>query len=120
MNGQITARQLVATYRAPAEPEPSEVPSLMVRRAGSGLAISWTGSGAQTSAAAPIGYDIDVSLSTGARLLRVVSASARTATIANVASGTGVAATVAALRADDTQGVARSLTLAPGKSSASS
>jgi hypothetical protein len=115
-----TGRQLVAAYRAPAEPEPSEVPNLTVIRAGSGLTISWTASRARTSAATPIRYDVAVSLSNGQQLLFVTPRTQHAVTVADVSSGMTADVRIAAVRADDTEGVARALKLASGKGSASS
>jgi hypothetical protein len=56
MNGEETARQLIATDDAPAEPEPSIVPALVVRREGDTVKISWDKSRAPILAAMPMDY----------------------------------------------------------------
>jgi hypothetical protein len=71
MRGDITRKQLDATYHAPAEPEPSKDPG--PRRVPNGLSISWGNSHAKIRAAMPAAYDVDVNLSDGRRLLNVVS-----------------------------------------------
>lgn len=117
MNGEITSRQLVASYRASAEPEPSMVPTLVAQRVGSGIQISWSASRAPVRAALPTAYDVDVNISDGRRLLDVMSPSSYQVTIPNVAPGLQVKVAVAAVRSDDTQGTMHNITLAPGSSS---
>jgi hypothetical protein len=116
MNGEITSRQLVASYRAPAEPEPSMVPALIAQRVGSGVQISWGASHAPVRFALPTAYDVDVNISDGRRLLDVMSGSSHQVTIPNVARNLQVKVAVGAVRRDDTQGPMRSVTLPPGSS----
>jgi hypothetical protein len=118
MNGQITSKQLVATYDAPAEPKPSEVPAMKVERTPSGLRISWAPSHAPMAEARPMVYDIDVNLSDGRKLLVVVRSFDHDATIADVSADVQAKVTVAAVRSDETQGNERTVTLKPGDSEA--
>lgn len=119
MHGQITRRQLVATYRAPSEPEPSKVPSLRVRRLANGLSISWSGSRAAIRAAMPVAYNVDVNLTDGRRLLAVVGRGHHHVTIPNVDSAVGARVLVGPMRNDDTQGRTRAVTLRPRARAAS-
>ena len=118
MNGEITSKQLVATYDAPAEPEPSEVPAMKVQRSNGGLRISWAPSHAPMAEAKPMVYDIDVNLSDGRKLLVVVRSFDHDATVADVSTDVQAKVTVAAVRSDETQGKQRTVTLKPGDSEA--
>lgn len=119
MNGEITREQLVASYRAPVEPEPSIVPALRVRRAGGSIVISWRHSHASIRAATPIDYDVDINLSDGRKLLDVIGRTKDQVTVPDVPSAVGVQVRVAAVRGDDTQGRTRVVTLRPGATVAS-
>jgi hypothetical protein len=119
MNGEITAKQLVASYDAPPEPEPSAVPSLVAKRVGDQVRISWTGSRAPIMAALPVRYDVDIDLSDGQRLLEVVATTDHTVTVPNVDPQTAIQVGVSALRSDDTQGATSRVTLAAGSSTVS-
>lgn len=114
-NGEITEDQLVATYTAAREPEPSRVPKLTVQRVGSSVTISWAASHAPIAAAKPVDYDIDVNISDGRRLLDVIRPSIHHVTIPNVDPGLSVTVQVAGVRNDDTQGAMRTVTLASGQ-----
>jgi hypothetical protein len=118
MNGEITDMQLVATYDAPVEPEPSEVPDLIVRRADGAVDISWGASHAPEAAARPMVYDVDVNVSDGRKLLDVAVSSDHHATVPDVARDLRVIVHVAAVREDDTQGAMRTVTLEPGEDGA--
>jgi hypothetical protein len=113
MNGEITRRQLIATYDAPPEPEPSEVPMVRVRRTGNALRISWRSSHAAISAAKPIDYDVDINLMDGRRLLDVMGKHAHQVIVRNVPAGDGARVRVAPVREDDTQGRTRVVALQP-------
>jgi hypothetical protein len=117
MNGQITSKQLVATYDAPVQPEPSAVPAMKVERSAGGLRISWAPSHAPMAASKPMVYDIDDNLSDGRKLLVVVRSFDHDATIADVSPDVKATVTVAAVRSDETQGRERTVTLEPGDSS---
>ena len=119
MGGEITRKQLVATYDAPAEPEPSEVPGITVRRVGNTLHVAWRQSAAKIRAAMPVDYNVDINLTDGRELLDVVGRSHHEVTIPNVDRSIGVRIVVAPMRSDDTQGRARTVTLAPGAAAAS-
>jgi hypothetical protein len=118
MNGQITSKQLVATYDAPVEPEPSEVPAMKVQRTAGGLRISWAPSHAPMPASRPMVYDVDVNLSDGRKLLVVVRSFDHDATIADVPADVKATVTVAAVRSDETQSKERTVALEPGDSQA--
>jgi hypothetical protein len=118
MNGEITDMQLVATYDAPPEPEPSEVPDLIVRRADGAVDISWGASEAPEAVARPRVYDVDVNISDGRRLLDVMVNSDHHVTVHDVNPDLRVTVHVAAVRADDTQGAMRTVTLQPGEAGA--
>ena len=81
------------------------------------LAVAWSPSDAPINTARAVEYDVVVDLSDGRKLLKVALSSDHAVTIDGVDAATGAQVTVAALRADDTQGAARSVTLAPGASS---
>ncbi|MBV9049998.1 MAG: hypothetical protein JOY58_17125 [Solirubrobacterales bacterium] len=115
MNGEITDKQLVATYDAPAEPEPSMVPELLVQRVPDGITISFKPSGAPIQTAKPIDYNIDVNLTDGRELLEVLPSRDHKITITNVASTVGAQVRIAGMREDDTQGRTRAVILAPEK-----
>jgi hypothetical protein len=115
MNGDITDKQLVATYDAPAEPEPSMVPDLRVQRVPNGIRISFKPSRAPIQAAKPIDYNVDVNLSDGRELLEVLHAGDDKVTIPNVAATVVARVRVAAMREDDTQGKMRGVILAADK-----
>jgi hypothetical protein len=118
MNGEITSKQLVATYDSPAEPKPSEVPAMKVQRTSTGLRISWAPSHAPMAEARPMVYDIDVNLSDGRKLLVVVRSFDHDATIADVGADVQARVTVAAVRSDEQQGKQRTVTLKPGDTEA--
>lgn len=118
MNGEITEDQLVATYRAPREPEPSAVPRLVVRRVGNSVRITWGASRAPIAAARPMDYDVDVNVSDGRRLLDVTRRSVDHVTVPNVGRGLRVTVRVAGVREDDTQGPMRTVVLRPGRARA--
>jgi hypothetical protein len=118
INGGITEKQLVATYRAPAEPEPSAVGKLIAERAGGEVRIAWSASNAPVRAAVPIFYNVAVNVSDGRRLLYVVSPNKRRVTIPNVAPGLRVTVRIAAVRSDCTHGAVRTVTLAAGRANA--
>jgi hypothetical protein len=118
MNGEITSKQLVATYDSPAEPKPSEVPAMKVQRTSTGLRISWAPSHAPMAEARPMVYDIDVNLSDGRKLLVVVRSFDHDATIADVGADVQARVTVAAVRSDEQQGKERTVTLKPGDTEA--
>jgi len=114
--GAPTEDRIVARYNAPAEPEPSSVSKLTVRREGETLRIGWTGSSTPDPLARPVAYDVDVNLSDGRKLLVVVGGNARTASVPAVEAQTSAAVAVAAVRSDDTQGGGDALALAAGRS----
>lgn len=118
MNGEITDMQLVATYDALREPEPSEVPDLIVRRADGAVHISWGASHAPEAAAKPMVYDVDVDVSDGRKLLDVMASSDHHVTVPDVAPDLRVTVHVAAVREDETQGAMRTVTLEPGEAGA--
>jgi hypothetical protein len=120
MNGEETRRQLVATYEAPVEPEPSIVPLLIVRRESGALKISWDKSKATIRAAMPMDYDVDIDLTDGRKLLDVIGRTKDQVVVPNVTPDVGASVRVAALRRDDTQGLTRVVKLAPGASEAAS
>jgi hypothetical protein len=120
MNGEMTRKQLVATYDAPVEPEPSIVPEVTVRREGDGLTISWAASSAAIRAAMPMDYDVVVNLTDGRQLLDVIGKTKLQVIVPNVPTGVGAEVHVAAVRTDDTQGRTRVVTLAPSATQASS
>lgn len=115
INGEITDKQLVATYDAPREPEPSMVPDLLLQRVPNGIRISFKPSSAPIQAAKPIDYNVDVNLTDGRKLLVVLPRSDHTSTILNVGSQIGARVRVAGMREDDTQGRMRTAILAPGE-----
>jgi hypothetical protein len=119
MGGEITRKQLVATYHAPPEPEPSEVPRLTVRRVSNGIKISWGRSKAKIRAAMPVDYNVDVNLSDGRRVLRVVRSTRQQITLPNVGSTVGGRVMLAAMRNDDTQGKTRTVKFAPHRGASS-
>ncbi len=114
MNGEVTDKQLVATYDAPAEPEPSMVPDLIVQRVADGITISFKPSHAPIAAAKPIDYNVDVNLTDGRELLDVLHSGDDKVTIPDIASTVGARVRVAAMREDDTQGNMRTVVLAAG------
>ncbi len=116
MNGEITNKELVASYTVATEPEPSMVPNLTLRRIGSSVTITWKGSTTADPDAKPMDYNVDINLSDGRELLDVTPNSDHAVTIANVDPQTSVQVSVAAVRQDDTEGRMRILTLAPGVS----
>ena len=120
MNGMETRKQLVATYDAPGEPEPSIVPLLAVRREGDAVKISWRKSAAAIRAAMPMDYDVDINLTDGRKLLDVIGKTKDEVVVPGVPTDVGAQVTVAAVRSDDTQGRTRVVTLAPGATEASS
>jgi hypothetical protein len=120
MNGEIVHKQLVASYVAPPEPEPSIVPSLRVQRVGTTVRVIWAGSKAPEAASKAVDYNIDINLSDGRRLLDIASASARTVTIPGVDPATTVRVSVSPMRFDDTQGATRGVSLQPGAATARS
>ncbi|MBV8987856.1 MAG: fibronectin type III domain-containing protein [Solirubrobacterales bacterium] len=114
MNGEITNKELVATYRVGTEPEPSIVPNLTLRRIGTSVTITWKGSTTTDPNAKPMDYNVDVNLSDGRELVDVTPNSDHTVTIVNVAPQTSVQVSVAPVRQDDTEGRIRTLSLGPG------
>jgi hypothetical protein len=118
MNGEITDMQLVATYHAAAEPEPSEVPRLVLDRVSGGVRISWAASHAPIAAARPMIYDIDVNVSDGRRLLDETHRGDDHVFVPGIARNLRVTVRVAGVRRDDTQGAMRTVTLAPGHAQA--
>jgi hypothetical protein len=118
MNGEITDKQLVAVYDAAREPEPSEVPDLIVQRADGGVDISWGASHAPEAAAMPRVYDVDINVSDGRKLLDVMVRSDHHVTVPDVAPDLRVTVHVAAVREDDTEGAMRTVTLEPGDAGA--
>jgi hypothetical protein len=120
MNGEETRRQLIASYNAPAEPEPTIVPALTVRREGDALKISWDKSKAAIRAAMPMDYDVDINLTDGRKLLDVIGKTKDEVTVPNVPADDGARVAVAAVRNDDTQGHTRVVTLAAGAAQAAS
>ena len=119
MNGEMTRKQLVATYDAPAEPEPTIVPSLTVRRQHGAIKISWRKSTAPIRAAMPMDYDVDINLTDGRRLLDVIGKTKHQVVVRGVPANVGVQVRVAAVRSDDTQGRTRVVTLSAGATVAS-
>jgi hypothetical protein len=119
MNGTETRRELVATYDAPTEPEPSKVAHVRVDRVAGGLEIKWSDSTAPIRAARPIDYDVDVNLSDGRKLLYVLRAHDDSVAVPNVASNVGAHVVVSPVRSDDTLGKAQSLTIDVGAAQAS-
>ncbi len=120
MNGEMTDRQLVATYDALPEPEPSKVPDLIVDRVPNGIEIRFKPSTAPIQAAMPIDYNVDINLTDGSEQLAVLRTGDHTLAISNVASDIGATVKVAGMRQDDTQGNERTVVLASGESSAAS
>lgn len=120
MGGEIMRKQLVATYQAPPEPEPYQVPRLTVRRVSNGITISWARSMAKIRAAMPVDYNVDVNLSDGRRLLSVVQSATHHVTIPNVGSTVSGSVVVAAMRSDQTQGKTRTVKFAPRRGATSS
>ena len=119
MNGEITRKQLVATYDAPVESEPSIVPSLTVRREGDAVKISWGASAAAIRAAMPMDYDVDINLMDGRKLLDVIGKTKHEVTVPDVSTDVGAQVRVAAVRSDDNQGRTRVVTLTAGAKEAS-
>ena len=120
MNGEITDKQLVATYEAPREPEPQEVPELDVRRVADGISIGFKPSKAPIQAAKPIDYNVDMTLSDGRRLLDVLPSHDDKVIVRDVPATVEARVTVAPMRVDDTQGKTRSVKLSPGATEAAS
>jgi hypothetical protein len=120
MNGEVTDDQLVATYDAPPEPEPSKVPDLVIDRVPDGIKISWKASTAPIAAARPMDYNVVVDLTDGSEQLAVLHSRDRSITITNIASYIGATVKVAGMREDDTQGNERTVVLAGGRDEASS
>ncbi len=120
MGGMETRRELVATYDAPPEREPSEVPSLIVRRVPEGLRIGFAGSDPPVAVARPVDYDVDVNLSNGRKLLDVLRSRTHQVTVTGVDADVGAKVAVSALRSDDTLGKTRDVTLAPEANTAAS
>ena len=114
MNGEVTDKQLVATYDAPREPMPEEIPELDVRRVPEGISIGFKPSKAPIRAAKPIDYNVDINLSDGRRLLDVLPSRDHTVIVRDVSASVEVKVSVAPLRSDDTQGRMRTVELAPG------
>jgi len=114
MNGEITDEQLVASYRAVPEPEPSEVPRLVLDRVDGGVRISWAASRAPDPAALPMIYDIDVNVGDGRRLLDETKRGDDHVFVPGIARNLRVTVRVAGVRKDDTQGQMRTVTLAAG------
>jgi hypothetical protein len=119
MNGVETRRELVATYDAPPEPEPSKVPHLRVHRVPGALQISWDDSHAAIRAARPVDYDVDVNLTDGRKLLYVLRSNTDHVTVPDVASDVGARVMVSPVRSDDTVGRTQSLTIEVGAAQAS-
>jgi hypothetical protein len=120
MNGVETRRQLVATYDAPPEPEPTEVPHETVRRLPNALSITWVASGAKIHAAMPVDYDVDVTLSDGRKLLFVLRRGMDQVTVPDVGPHVGARVMISPVRDDDTLGKTRSVTLTVAAAHASS
>lgn len=120
MNGEVTDKRLVATYDAPPEPEPSEVPKLVVDRVPDGITVGFKPSEAPTQVAEPMDYNVDVNLTNGRKLLDVLRRSDHKVTIHDIPATVQARVTVAAMRKDDTQGRMREVTLAPDATKASS
>ncbi len=120
MNGVTTDDQLIATYNAPPEAEPSKVPDLVVDRVSDGIKISWKASTAPIAAAMPMDYNVVVDLTDGSEQLSVLHSNDRSITISNIASDIGATVKVAGMRKDDTQGNERTVVLAAGQDEASS
>jgi hypothetical protein len=120
MNGEITDKQIVATYEAPREPEPHEVPELDVRRVADGISIGFKPSKAPIQAAKPIDYNVDITLSDGRRLLDVLPSHDDKVIVRDVSATVEAQVTVAPMRVDDTQGKTRSVKLSPGATEAAS
>ncbi len=120
MNGEETRRELVATYDAPSEPEPTEVPHEMVKRLPDALSISWAGSGAKIRAAMPVDYDVDVNLTDGRRLLFVLRRGMDHVTIPGVGTHVGARVMISPVREDETLGKTRAVTLTVAAAQASS
>jgi hypothetical protein len=118
MNGEITDMQLVATYHTAAEPEPSEVPRLVLDRVSGGVRINWAASHAPIAAARPMIYDIDVNVSDGRHLLDETHRGDDHVFVPGIARNLRVTVRVAGVRRDDTQGAMRTVTLAPGHAQA--
>ena len=114
MHGEITRRQLVATYYAPPEPEPSEVPMLQVRRIGNEIEIRWDDSHAPIAAAKPIDYDVDIVTMDGRRMVDVMSKHADVVFVHDFPGSDGAQVRLSAVREDETLGRARVVTLEPG------
>jgi hypothetical protein len=120
MNGVETRRELVATYDAPPEPEPTEVPSEVVHRVPDGLSVGWDASHGTIPDAGPVDYDVDVNLSDGRKLLLVLRRGDDHVTIPNVGADVAADVTVSPVREDDTLGKTREVTLTPNATAAAS
>jgi hypothetical protein len=114
MNGEITRRQEVATYEAPPEPEPSEVPMVSVRRLGDELEISWRLSHASIAPARPIDYNVDIDTMDGRRMVDVMPRHDDRVFVHDVPKSDGAQVLVSPVREDETQGRTRVVTLEPG------
>jgi hypothetical protein len=115
--GVPSGEDLVARYDAPAEPEPSRVPSVTVTRSGEALSVDWTPSSTPDPAARPAHYDVAIKLSDGRELLSVVGGGEHIASVPEVQAATSATVTVTAIRDDDTQGASNTLSLAAGAAS---
>ncbi len=120
MNGEITGRDLVATYDAPPEPEPAEVPALSVHRVPGGLMIGFAGSDPAVSVAKPVDYDVDVNLTTGRKLVDILRSRTQKVMVTGVDPAVGAQVSVSPIREDDTQGKTRTVELSPDIGQASS
>jgi hypothetical protein len=114
MNGEVTDKRLVATYDAPREPMPEEIPELDVRRVPGGISIGFKPSKAPIRAAKAIDYNVDINLSDGRRLLDVLPRRDHRVIVRDIPASVKVKVSVAPLRSDDTQGRMRTVELAPG------
>jgi hypothetical protein len=120
MNGEETDKQLVATYDAPREPEPREIPELDVRRVRAGISVRFKPSKAPIRAAKPIDYNVDINLSDGRKLLDVLPSRDHEVIVRDVPASVAARITVAPMREDDSQGRMRTVELSPGAPAASS
>jgi hypothetical protein len=112
----------VAQYTPPSEAEPSAVTGLTASHTNGNLVVNWGGSTAPLPESLPVAYNVDIDLSGGAQLLDVVpatSSSSYSVTIPGISLNAGANISVAAMRADDTDGPSEGLTLASGQASIS-
>jgi hypothetical protein len=90
----------VASYTARGEGIPARPANLRITRQGSTVQITWNPSAGADD------YDVDVTLSDGAKVVDVMGSKARHVVLHGISPALGVSATVRGLRSDDVQGPA--------------